>query len=191
MLPLARIIYERIGNDKNKRHELIKALGYTNLRKGDHALNELILGRYDAEIIGKLRQALDVDEKEFEEALRKNNAILEIERKIKKAEEEAYLRRTFEPNIEIKTEKRKVKGFIHGVGLLAFTKTKLDSDILNQPIEEQLRYIKSLITDRYSDYNEYHRYYESLGAIVSVKYHFSYDYFVEFDYQTFINDFDE
>jgi hypothetical protein len=181
LLPLAKLIYDAIGNDGIKRGELIRKLGFTNFNKGNDELNEIILGRYNLNIIKKLKTALRVDPIEFDSVLKENDLILEIERKMKKARDNEYYRSSFVPYIILKFERLKPKGFSNAVGCSFFKSIKLDNDILKLPIDEQLELVRKRIKEKYSGYNKSHHYYEMMGEILSIKYYFEIDFFVEID----------
>ncbi|MCX6152602.1 MAG: hypothetical protein NT007_00420 [Candidatus Kapabacteria bacterium] len=69
MLKIAELIYDRIGNDRKKKAEFLRELGYTNPTHGNLAFEHIIHGRYNDHIEDKLRNVLKVKKGELEKAL--------------------------------------------------------------------------------------------------------------------------
>ena len=170
MLPLSKLIYDRIGNNKTKRNDLIHRLGFSNLTKGNNTLVNLLLGRYTEAVIERLRTALDVDDSAFLEALNLNNQILEIGTQSRQLEMDKIGDPFFTPYIKVDFERFRPQYSRHAIELIKYGRIELEKEILVLPEIDQLHIVRNMIVNKYSKYYEDKYLYQALGGIVAIKY---------------------
>ncbi|MCX6152598.1 MAG: hypothetical protein NT007_00400 [Candidatus Kapabacteria bacterium] len=77
MLRHTEIIYSRIGNDRKKKTEFLKQMGYTNMSHAFLAFEEIVHGCINYAIAQRLKQLLDLSEEVFNEVMKENDQKVE------------------------------------------------------------------------------------------------------------------
>lgn len=188
MLPLAKWIFDRIGNDKLKRKDLIRKLGFTNLNKGNIVLNDILLGNYSEKQIEDLKIALSDNDLEFEKVVKENELHLALIKGYRQIEKDKYEKSIFKPYIKLGTEKFSPGNFLSSVRLSLYVKIYLSRDIVNKPIGEQISIVKEKIIEKYSNYYSDEFLYPRLGRIVSIKYQYDFYCSVDIDFEDLIQE---
>lgn len=189
MLPLAKWIYDRIGNDKIKRKDLIHKLGYINLNRGNIVLNSIILGYYSQNQIADLKIALSDDNSGFEKVVKENELHLALIKGYKQVAKDNHEKSIFQPHIKLETEKQVSKNMpareMSQSYLLSRYKDAilLNPKITEEPIQDQIRLVEEKVIEKYGNHYSYEFYFTKLGRIVSIKYHYDFYYSVDIDFE--------
>jgi hypothetical protein len=184
MLPFYKLIFDEISNNQEILNIFLEHSGF---KRVNASFSSFILSLNPDNIPPVLRNALSVNIKEYEEIVKETYIICEIINKMKKAEIDRYERSNFNPKIKIEFEYFRPTGVFNAMGLAAMRTYPLEREILKLQVQKQLEFVRTKINEIFSDYYEKNLYKSTLGKILSIKYYFEYEYYIEIDFNPLIS----
>jgi hypothetical protein len=142
-----------IGNDKQKKKDLIIALGYKNMNKGYRRLDRCVnSGFYDAELIEKMLPLFGINHQTIERV----KYLSELENEVESVTNNLIQRLNFVPHLWRKHERIIPSPIfvVAFIGINALKYIKLPENIKSENVFKQLDLIKEIIVKDYDSKKE-------------------------------------